>query len=282
MSSDSTTFRRTPLTQNNATRDAVQLSISLAVISTCMSSHLLAAEVYNNFDSTTVNSWWGGGPLSDPSPDAGPDRTSQQFDLGGNDTVTAVALQLVRFGTPTGKVTFEIWEDDGSGYPGQRVGTLGSIEDVSTFEPVVQDFDEFLAVPSEATISFDTVVSDLNPAIPHHVVIDYSEASGVRADGLNWGVGGAAGTNGAEVLAVTTEFPSLPIALDDGGFGATPDLFSPSGDWIRQSDIPVFDGAPAEVRFAYFNMSVIAVPEPSSWILITLGLLGMGRIRRNR
>ena len=86
-----------------------------------MSSHLLAEEVYNNLDASNINSWWGAGPLSDPNPDAGPDRTSQQFDLRGNDTVTEVGLQLFRAGMPTGSVTFEIWEDDGFGYPGQRV-----------------------------------------------------------------------------------------------------------------------------------------------------------------
>ena len=55
-----------------------------------------------------------------------------------------------------------------------------------------------------------------------------------------------------------------PTPLDDGGFGATPDLFSPSGDWIRQSDIPVFNGAPPELVFGNFKMSVTAVPEPAS------------------
>ena len=309
-SSDSKTFRRTPRTQNTFAREAFQLSICLAVIASCMSSHLLAAEVYNNFDSATVNAWWGAGPLSDPSPDAGPDRTSQQFDLGGNNTITEVGLQVVRFGSPMGSVTFEIWEDDGFGYPGQHVGILGSIEDISTFEPEVQSFGEFLTLPNEATISFDTVVSGLNPEIPHHVVIDYSEASGVQSDGFNWAVAGGEDGNGPETLAVATEFPALTIPLEEGGFGATPDLFSPGGDWIRQSDIPVFEGAPPEVKFANFKMSVdaislppgimgnpglkgrippglknglpVAVPEPSSWILLTLGLLGIGRIRRKR
>ena len=310
-SSDSRTFRRTPRTRYNVSRGAFQLSICLAVISSC-SSHLLAEEAYNNLDATTINSWWGAGPLSDPSPDAGPDRTSQQFDLGGNNTVTEVALQVVRFGTPTGSVTFEIWEDDGFGYPGQHVGTLGSIEDISTFEPGVQEFGELLALPNEATISFDTVVSGLNPQIPHHVVIDYSAASGVRSDGFNWAVAGGEDGSGPETLAVATEFPALTLPLEEGGFGATPDLFSPGGDWIRQSDIPVFEffGAPPDVRFANFKMSVEAislppgimgnpglngrippglknglpraVPEPSSWILLSLGLLGMGRIRSKR
>ena len=236
----------------------------VAAISFAISSNAVAEEIYNTLDSAAVNSWWGAGPLSDPSPDAGPDRTSQQFDLLGNHTVTEVDLQLVRFGTPTGSLTFEIWEDDGFGYPGQRVGTIGTIEDVSTFEPAVESFDEFLALPNEATISFDTVVSGLNPEVPHHGVIDYSEASGVQSDGLNWAVSGGADGEGPQTLAVTTEFPLLSIPLDDGGFGATPDLFSPSGDWIRQSDIPVFNGAPPELVFGNFKMSVTAVPEPAS------------------
>ena len=257
-------------------------AISACAISACMSSHLLAEEVYNTLDSTAVNSWWGAGPLSDPSPDAGPDRTSQQFDLRGNHTVTEVALQLVRFGTPTGSLAFEIWEDDGFGYPGKRVGTLGTLEDVSTFEPSVETFDEFLALPNEATISFDTVVGNLNSEVPHHVVIDYSEASGVRTDGLNWGVSGGEEGAGPQTLAVTTEFPALTVPLDDGGFGATVDLFSPSGDWIRQSDMPVFDGAPPEVRFANFKMSVNAVPEPASSSIALFGLLGLIGLRKRR
>ena len=62
-------------------------------------------------------------------------------------------------------------------------------------------------------------------------------------------------------LAVTSEFPALTLPLEDGGFGATPDFFSSNGDWIRQSDMPSFDGAPPAVRFGNFKMSVTAVPK---------------------
>ena len=312
-SSDSKTFGQTPRTQNTFARGAFQLSICLAVISSCNSSHVLAEEVYNNLDSTTIGYWWGAGPLSDPDPMAGPDRTSQQFDLLGNNTVTDVALQVVRGGMPMGSVTFEIWEDDGFGYPGEHVGTLGSIEDISTFEPAFDSFSEIVDLGSETTISFDTVVTNLNPEIPHHVVIDYAEASGVASDGFRWTVAGGEDGNGPETLAVATDFPRLTSPLDDVGygFGATPDLFSPSGDWIRQSDIPIFENFPSVVKFANFKMSVeaislppgimgnpglkgrippgltdglpaAAVPEPASLSIALFGLLGLIGLRKRR
>ena len=194
--SSSKTLSQTRRTLNTLARGALNLSICLAVVSSCMSSQLLAEEVYNNLDSMPLNSWWGAGPLSDPSPDSGADRTSQPFDLRGNDTVTEVAFQLFRTGTPTGSLTFEIWEDDGFGYPGQRVGTLGTIADVSTFETVVQTFEEFIALPGETNISFDTVVSGLNPEVPHHVVIDYAEAFG-RTRFNGWWLAGKNGPRNA-------------------------------------------------------------------------------------
>ena len=256
--SDSKTYSRTPRTHNTFARGALRLSICVAVVSSCMSSHVLAEEVYNTLDAAPFGSWWGGGPVSDPAPDAGPDRTSQQFDLGGNHTITEVALQVFRRGTPTGSVAFEIWEDDGFGYPGQRVGTLGSIEDISTFEPADPE-----DLGSEPTLTFDSVVTGLNPALPHHVVIDYSAASGVASDGFLWGVAGGEEGAGPATLAIATEFPRLTSPLDDDGYGmgATPDLFSPSEDWIRVSDVPFFEDLPPAVQFMNFKMSVTAVPE---------------------
>ena len=241
------------------------------------SSEIRAEEIYNTLDAAPFGYWWGGGPASDPAPDAGPDRTSQQFDLRGNHTVTEVALQVSRGGTPTGSVTFEIWEDDGFGYPGERVGTLGAIEDISIFEPADPE-----DLGSEPTLTFDTVIGGLNPALPHHVVIDYSEASGVGADGFRWAVGGGEEGTGPATLAVATEFPRLTSPLDDEGYGlgATPDLFSPSGDWIRISEIPFFGNIPPEVQFSNFKMSINAVPEPASSSIALFGLLGLTVLRR--
>ena len=248
-------------TQNTFARGVLNLSICLAVALSCMSSHLFAEEVYNNLDAPTIGFWWGAGPQSDPHRMAGPDRTSQQFDLRGNHTITNVDLQLVRGGNPTGSVTFEIWEDDGFGFPGRPVGTLGSIEDISTFEPAFESFDEVVALGSEPTVSFDTVVSGLNPALPHHVVIDYTEATGIDTDGFRWLVTGGVDGEGPQTLVVGSDFPRLVAPLDEEGygFGATPDLFSPSGDWILQSEIPAFD-AFGDFRFANTTMSITAVP----------------------
>ena len=240
------------------TQCAFTTLVCLATLLSSMSSDVKAEEVYNTLGGAPFGSWWGAGPLSDPHPLAGPDRTSQQFDLRGNSTVTEVALQVFRRGMPTGSVSFEIWEDDGFGYPGQRVGTLGAIEEISTFEPADPE-----DLGSEATLTFDTVIGGLDPALPHHVVIDYAEASGVGADGFRWAVAGGEEGTGPETLAVATDFPRLTSPLDDGGFGfgATSDLFSPSEDWIRVSDIPAFGNFPSEVQFSNFKMAVTAVPE---------------------
>ncbi len=271
--SNSIQLRNSTSQEPSRVRRLRHAAVYLAMISFAMTSHAMAEEVYNNFSSESVNGWWGAGPAGLPDEDVGPIRTAQQFNLNGNHTITEVSLQMARRGAPRGRVEFQIWEDDG-GRPGRQVATLGSVEDIGTFPVVFAEtedatsFEEFAGVARDlATVTFDTVVSGLNPALPHYVLLDYSEASGDFPANFGWSVNeDDAGTNGVLGAMITTEFPLFPEFLGD-----TP---HDGGDWIETRDL-----FPEQ---QYFKMSVNAVPEPSSWFLAMPALIGMLRFRRSR
>ena len=56
---------------------------------------------------------------------------AQQFLTGEYDAIASITRPLWKSGTPTGLISFEIWNADANGLPGEAVASLGSI-DVST------------------------------------------------------------------------------------------------------------------------------------------------------
>ncbi len=104
-----------------------------------------------------------------PDRGAGPDvfdePIAQPFLTGEYDNVLAVEIDLNgRRGSATGDLSVEIWDDNGSGVPGNRVGVLGVLDMAS----LSNQWTHYL---------FDNPVTGLRPHTKYFVLLDFSAGS---------------------------------------------------------------------------------------------------------
>lgn len=199
----------------------------------------LAAEVvYDNLAIPHANGFWGGATAEQ--------WVGQQFLLGSNHAVTEVTVEVIRDGSPTGRIAVELWDDSGSGTPGEVVGTVGAIEDLSL-------------IPNAPTqLTFDDAVTGLTPHEPYYVVLSYVEATGTFRDSISWLISdGAPGAPMGDVM--------VGQATQVG-----------TTNWV--SAFPPGFGFPPR----FFKMSVTAVPEPQSFVLAAIGIGALVLSRRRQ
>ncbi|MCH8042581.1 MAG: PEP-CTERM sorting domain-containing protein [Planctomycetes bacterium] len=183
-------------------------------------------------------------------PDAPDQKMAQQFLLGDNETVTSASITMHREGSPTGTIHLEIWDDSGSGTPGEPLGLLGSI-----------DIPDISASESGGILAVDSPVSGLTPNETYYLVMSFE---GISFDGANHAAWG-----GAERTAER--------AAANGGVEEGMLTTLGTGDWVTYQE---YGGGPP---FLVYNLaSVEAVPEPSAAVLSLIGCLSMLAWRRKR
>jgi hypothetical protein len=124
---------------------------------------------------------------------------AQQFLTGENTHISRVMVQMLRVGTPTGMVHFEIWDTDDSGMPGQRVSTLGSV-DLGSLGPTWQD------------ILFEQFQDGLKPNSVYYLVANNTETS---------------------ITSIEDSYRLATAPTDDGTYGAAKAMVSvPNMGWL--------------------------------------------------
>jgi hypothetical protein len=93
------------------------------------------------------------------------ERIAQPFRTGDFDNVSAVTIELNgSHGSPTGVLSVEIWDDDGSGTPSKLIGVVGTLE-LSTL------------ANGWAFYTLDDPVTALSPNTRYFVLLNYTNAN---------------------------------------------------------------------------------------------------------
>ncbi len=92
------------------------------------------------------------------SPEFNTEWFSQPFMTGDQNNVTSVTVDLESRGTPSGTYQLEVWDDDGTGIPGSRIGKVGTVD----FELVMDKRWQFFTLDGD--------VSGLQPNSQYHLV----------------------------------------------------------------------------------------------------------------
>ena len=90
-------------------------------------------------------------------------KGAQQFLTGDSDNVSGLSINLQRVGSPKGEAIVEIWDQNESGQPGNRVATVGSVDIAS------------LSTGSEL-VNFDSLLTGLDPHSAYYVVLNNDQA----------------------------------------------------------------------------------------------------------
>lgn len=200
-----------------------------------------AEAVFNSLDSPFAGGFW---------PDDPAQLVAQPFVLGNNDAVTSATVGMGGNGAPTGTIYLEIWNDSGSGTPGQSMGLLGSI-DVSTVNTSGGGGDHTVNSP----------VSGLTPNEVHYLVMSYEDIFMDNGNHAIWG-----GTERTSQLAAANNGAAEGMVTGVG-----------TQDWYTMQAYP--GGPPFPV---YHFASIEAVPEPSATALLLAGVLLPRRYRKKR
>ena len=195
-------------------------------------------------------------------PESGNGFLAQPFEIGEDTSISSFAINLSRWGTPSGSVDFSIWDETAAGFPGQRVSDLGSV-DVSLLEDVGTQPETL------PTLTFDTSVIGLVPEEQYYVVADMTDLEGGHPSPENTVLFGA--LRSAEGTKVAGE---LILA----NAGAQPPFSA--ADWVSSGT--VFGGSrylqmrvesmPSELTSTVFdNTEVDLAPNPRHQFVNALG-----------
>ncbi len=193
-----------------------------------------AVALYDNIDNPSD---YNVHPIDESASSRGQDiRLAQQFLMGGHSVLSQVTVSLRRHGTVRGSVAFELWSDNGSDEPGEKIDDLGVIPDVSTiFRPTrgwpanKNDYELY---------TFGTDVAGLEPEGKYWVVSNFQGITSTLAEGntIPWAISWSdEGSDGAA------------IAL---GWNPT------SSGWVEFSGV-----FPGLSPIWHFQMQVLTLPE---------------------
>ena len=134
-------------------------------------------------------------------PEAPDEIDAQPFETGDSDNISSVTIRFRRLGNPSGVLSVEIWDDKGSGVPGELVGVVGTI-DVASLSAL------------GAPVTFSNRVTGLTPRSTYYVVLNPVNAN----------------------ISASNSYAYGTFASDDGTQGASYLLFKTSGNWVRARD----------------------------------------------
>ena len=167
------------------------LHFALLTLMFCNHHHVCAETIFNNFGERLE----GAHPLN-------LSVTAQPFLLGNHDTLNSVTLGIGGKGNPNGDIHVEIWDDSGSGMPGEFRGTMGAITPI---------LDMSLNRESESIV-FDSPVSGLEPNEPYYIVVSTDGTNWNNSNDVRWGatkVTGAAGAGEGMATLSTGEWHTI-------------------------------------------------------------------------
>ena len=177
----------------------------------------------------------------------GSEKIAQQFKTAGSPLqLSEVSIQLQRLGSPTGSVNVELWE--GVDAPTSHLGTIGSFDLTS-----LSDSPEF--------VTFDGLTNDLASDTSYFVLLNNDDAV----------ISGLANTYRFGLLGQIDDEQS------DGTNGAIR-VMGANPDWLPLRDLQACD--PSGACPNYLRMSVTAVPEPVSSLLLLSGIVMLAGLNR--
>jgi len=127
-----------------------------------------------------------------PQFDTRKESLAQQFFTGRADNLSSVTLSIQRKGSPTGTIDVQIWDDNGSGVPGNMIDTIGLI-----------DLALLSAAPDDLTLH--GTISDLDSNSSYFVVLDNRDTTINGRNSYRFGLidTDPEGTNGAGKVLIT-------------------------------------------------------------------------------